>query len=327
MEKCDYESSLDNLAFFPIQYPNLEKFYQDLKAINWIAQEISYGDDRQEWENLDNNTRTYIKFLLFLFAQLDGVVNENLIKNFKVKTSFIKECGFFYAAQEMNETTHNETYSHLIETFIRDPTEKRKGLNSIKHYPEIRKIADWAFEWMHIENPLLEQVIAFACIEGIIFSSAFAGIYWIKKRNILLGLCKANEWIARDEGIHVLFAIELYHTLTELVPEHQRLSRLDRARVVEIIKSAADTNMEFTRNAMHNDLVGLNADEMCSYVMCTADVICEKLGYGKIYNIPNQLDWMNIIALNNKSNFFETRVSEYAKNTDNDFTFDLDTPY
>lgn len=314
------------LAFLPIKNPFLEKLYQEQKNVFWGANEIDYTHDREHWDRLDEPSKQYIKFLLFLFAQLDGIVNENLTENFKRETSvFAKECSMFYAIQEAQEWGHNETYSLLIKAFIRDPEEQSRGLNSIQHYPAIKKIADWSFAYMDSSIPLLERIIAFTCIEGVIFSSAFAGIYWIKRRNVLQGLVKANEWVARDEAIHTKFGIALYHHITAV---WQKISALSEKDVHRVVKSAVDTTAEFTRTAMNCDLVGLNAEDMVKYVECTADRLCTSLGYAPLYSASNPFDWMLIIALPNKSNFFENRVTEYAREQgDGGFVFDLNTPF
>ena len=313
-------------SFFPIKHSNLESFYQRQKAIVWTPQELDYSRDRSDWDILDDGTKTFIKFILFFFAQADGIVNENLITNFKQQTSFFKEATFFYSAQEYIETIHNETYSILIETFIRDRQEKMRGYNAIKHYPSIKKIADWMFEWMDSKRFLTERVVAFACVEGIFFSSAFAAIYWIKRRNILQGLCKANEWIARDEALHTEFAVALYHELTSVA--NPRFSRLSEDTVHSIIKSAVAVSENFVREALQVDLIGMNADDMVDYVKCTGDVISMSFGYNPIYKVDNPFGWMAVISLPNKSNFFESKVSEYAKPvSDADFTFDLDTDF
>jgi ribonucleotide reductase beta subunit family protein with ferritin-like domain len=295
----------------------------------WTAQEIDYSNDRSQFDKCDLVTQKYIKFLLFLFAQLDGIVNENLVENFKRETSSMaKECSMFYAIQEAIEWGHNETYSLLIKTYIRDTEEQTRGLNSIAHYPAIRKIAEWAYRWMDPKKDLLERLVAFACIEGIIFSSAFAGIYWIKRKNILHGLTKANEWIARDEALHTRFAIALYNHITNRWLLRIRLSD---DRVNAIITDAVAITEEFTRDAMHVDLVGIDPDDMVSYVKCTADTLVTSLGYPKIYNVDNPFDWMAILGLSNKSNFFETRVTEYGREVksvdDEDFTFDLNVKF
>jgi len=326
-EEIDFDDAeLERLAFLPIQDPKLDEIYQDQKNIMWTITDIDFSSDRSHWDRLDDDTKHYIKFLLGLFAQLDGIVNENLVENFKKETSaFSKDCSKFYAYQEAIEWTHNETYSFLIKTLIRDEEEQKRSLNSIKHFPAIKAIALWAKSWMSRSRPLIERIVAFACIEGIIFSSAFAGIYYIKRRNVLHGLTKANEWIARDEALHTKFAVALYHHITSI---WKKTEALPESRVHNIIKSAVDTTEEFTRTAMNTHLVGINADDMVSYVKCTADTLCESLGYNAPYSVPNPFDWMTIISLPNKTNFFESRVSEYGKETGGEtFDFDLDVEF
>jgi ribonucleotide reductase beta subunit family protein with ferritin-like domain len=328
-ERTSSESSerdYTDLAFFPIRNPKLEEFYQEQKNVFWTAQEIDFSNDRTFWDHLDPNTKKYVKFLLFLFAQLDGIVSENLGENFKRETGkFAKECSMFYSIQEAIEWGHNETYSLLIKAFIRDPEEQKRGLNSIQHFPSIKKIADWAFSYMNPDIPLLERVVAFTCIEGVIFSSAFAGIYFLKRRNILPSLCKANEWIARDEAIHTRFGVALYHHITNI---WKKSDRLTEEKVHQIIKSAVSVTENFTRNAMECDLVGIDADDMMSYVQATADRLSESLGYSPIYKVKNRLDWMVLISLPNFSNFFETRVTEYAREGgDGKFIFDLNAAF
>lgn len=312
-------------SYFPIQSTLLEGYYQRHKNIIWTAQEIEYAGDRKDWKNLDENTKTVVKFTLFFFAQFDGIVNENLIEHFKHETSYIKEAANFYSVQEFCEVGHNETYSNLIETLIVDPEEKRKAFNAIKYYPSIRKIADWVFKWMDETIPLPERVVAFACLEGIFFSSAFATIYWIKRRNVLKGLCKANEFIARDEALHTEFAVALYHTITE--GKFKRHSSLSKEKAHEIITSAVTIISEFTKDALKVDMLDLSSDDMIKYVKCTADTLSSSLGFGKIYKVPNPFDWMLTMTLPNKTNFFESRVSEYGKVKVSDFEFDLDAPY
>ena len=305
------ERDFTGLAFLPVKNKVLEKLYQKQKDVFWTAQEVDYTNDRSHWDRTTPEVRHYVGFLVKLFAQLDGIVNENLTENFKHETSvYAKECAMFYAIQEAMEWGHNETYSLLIKTFFRNRQEQAQALNSIKHYPSIRKIADWSFSWMDSSRPLLERVVAFTCIEGIIFSSAFAGIYWVKRMNILPGLTKANEWIARDEGIHTEFGVALYHHLTEI---WKKFDALPERRIHEIIRSAVNTTEIFTRDAMNVHLVGLNADDMVAYVQTTADVLCKSFGYAPIYGTVNPFDWMVVISLPNKTNFFEGKVSEYAR--------------
>lgn len=318
------EDYYSKYSHFPVESEKLEEYYQTQKNVFWTPQEIDFAEDRADWVKLDPPAKRFIKFILCFFAQADGIVNENLFDNFMRETSKLKEAGKFYKMQAAIEQIHNETYSLLIEAFFRDHNEKRKAFNAIRYYPSIKKIADWIFKWMDPKRPLAERVIAFACVEGIFFSSAFAGIYWIKKRNILKGLCKANEWIARDEAIHTEFAIALYHTLTGI---RNICTTLEKEKVHEIIKSATVASEEFTRNALRVDMIGMNADDMIKYIQCTSDKLSDSLGYGKIYSAENPFDWMAVISLPNKSNFFETKVSEYGRQENNDFEFDLDAEF
>lgn len=308
----------EELAFHPIKHNLLDKRYQDLKRMFWHHGEIDFAKDRSDWNTLDIPTQEFIKNILFLFAQLDGLVNENLVENFKKKTSFIKEARHFYAMQEANETIHNETYSILIETFILDPIERARGLDAIKHYPAIRAIADWAWKWMDPSREICEQLVAFVCIEGIIFQNPFAGIYYIRRRNKLPGLTLSNEWIQRDETNHTLYGMDLKHILET----DYGYERLTQARVYEIIDDAVRVSTEFTRSALKVDLVGLSLDDMIGYTKCTADTILEYMKYDKLYNVENPLKWMSVISLMNKSNFFEKKVTEYARGSDGNIDWD-----
>lgn len=314
------EKDFSKYSFLPIQWPQLIKYYHDQKNVFWVPSEIDHSNDRTSWDQLDYGTTHYTKRLLCLFAQFDGIVNENLSENFVEETSFCKECSAFYSMQGAIEWIHNETYSNLIKAFIRDPEEQLKSLNSIQNDPVIKKISDWAFKYMDTNIPILERVVAFCCIEGIIFSSAFAGIYWLKRKNVLPGLCKANEWIARDEAIHTQFGVALYHHMTTIWKRHDCLTE---SKIHEIICSAVNVTEEFTRSAMSCELVGLSADDMVTYVKATGDTLSSSLGYNNIFNVENRLKWMVIISLPNKTNFFESKVTEYAREKESeDFNFD-----
>ncbi len=280
--------------------------------------------DRKDWMSLNDDERKFLTFILAFFSQADGIIVENLIEHFQRETNEYKEANAFYSMQNAMETIHNETYSIMIETFIQDFQERKKALNAIDNYPSIKKLAEWMFEWMDEERPLMDRVIAFACVEGIFFSGAFCAIYWIKKSNRLRGLCKANEFIARDEALHTEFAVALYHHYTSVVKRSQKLSQ---KTVHDIIKSSMSVVEEFIRDALHVELIGMNSKDMITYVQCTADRLAVSLGYDKIYKVENPFDWMVLIALSNKTNFFEDTVSEYSKVKDNDFTFTTDEPF
>ena len=309
-------------SFFPIKYPTLHNFWKKQRSVIWHPEHIDYMGDRRDWDTLDEPSIRLITFVLFFFSQADGVVNENLIENFKKETSSYKEARNFYSAQEFVETIHNETYSLLIEAFIRDEEEKRKGRNAIKNIPSIGKIYKWMEKWMNPELPLLERVVVFACVEGVIFSSAFAAIFWIKKRNKLEALCLANEWIARDEAIHTEFAIALYHVLVS-----DGYKSLTKDRIYEIVSEAVSASEVFIHDAIPEELIGLSADDMISYVKCTADKLLEEFGYEPLFNVENGCSWMVIISLPRKTNFFEKIVSEYAEGEDGDYTFDTNADY
>lgn len=307
-------------CFLPMKYKTLEKYYHDQKNAFWTPSEIDMSKDREDWINLDEGTQKFLTFVLSFFAQADGIVIENLIENFQRETNEYKEANAFYCMQNAIETIHNETYSLMIETFIQDLKERERALNAIDNYPSIRKIAEWMMKWMHSGRPLMERVIAMACVEGIFFSGAFCAIYWIKKSNKLRGLCKANEFIARDEALHTEFAIALYHHYTSVV---NKCPLLEEDIVHSIIKESMEVSENFIRDALNVELIGMNADEMIKYVRCTADRLSMSLGYDKIYGAENPFDWMMLIALPNKTNFFEDTVSEYSKVKTSNFEFEV----
>jgi len=307
---------MDDYAFLPIKNPRLIKYYTDQKNVFWTPADIDMSGDREDWNKLDDNTKHFIKFILCFFAQADGIVIENLMGRFQEETSKWKEAKAFYAMQNAMETIHNETYSLLIEAFITDNDEKNKAFNAISNYKSIKKIADWIIAWMNSDTPLTERVIAFCCVEGVLFSGAFAAIYWVKRLNILKGLCKSNEYIQRDECIHKDFGCELYHFL-----QTQGFDKVTDKRVREIIESCMVVVEEFINDALKVDLIGMNSSELLDYVKCTADNLSEQLGYKKVFEVENPYDWMATIGMTNKTNFFEDRVTEYSQN-DSKFSFE-----
>jgi len=317
------EEEVEDYSFLPIRYPTLNHFYNLQRRVIWHPEHIDYYGDRDDWDSLEEGPKRLLSFILFFFSQADGVVNENLIENFKKQTSKYKEAKNFYSVQEFMETIHNETYSNLIEAFIRDEDEKKRGRNAIKNIPSIRKIYLWMNKWMNKKIPLLQRVVAFACVEGILFSGAFAPVYWIKKTNKLKALCKANEWIARDEAIHTAFAVALYLLIVRLGDQ----AKLAEEAFHQIIKEAIEVSEEFIRDAIQVELIGLTSEDMISYVKCVADNLCKEFGYDAIYNVPNGCEWMATISLPNKTNFFEAHVTEYAAGEDKDLTFDVDADY
>lgn len=305
-------------AFLPINHPKLDHFYQLQKQLFWVVNEIDFSNDRADWDKLDDDTKNFLKFVLAFFSQFDGLISENLNANFQNELGHVKEIRAAYAMQNAMETIHNETYSVMIETFIRDAAEKKKMFDAINHYECIKKIAMWAQTNMSQNTPLIDRLISFACIEGILFSGAFAAIYWIRRRKILNGLTTSNNFIARDEASHVLLAVEIINTLTNNLKTHERPSI---QTVTNIISSFVTLTQEFVEDALKVELVGINSADMMSYIYNTADGLLDMLGYPKVYKCENKLKWMISTILLNKTNFFEEKVSEYGKMTDNDFTF------
>ena len=300
-------------SFFPIEHANLLKYYRLQFDMIWTAQEIDMSQDRYYWQSLDPKTKRLIKFVLCFFAQADGLVIENISKRFQDESSdILKEAGHFYAVQNLVETVHNEMYSIMIDVFITDPAERDRALNAIQHYPSIHRIALWMKKWMESDRPLRERVVAFACIEGIIFVALFVAIWYIKRQNKLPGLCKANEFIARDEALHALFAVELYHTLklnTKDWPDEAK----EEQTVLDIVKDAVAIAEDLIKKSLEQDLVGLKADDLVEYVHLTADNLVTQLGFKPLYRASNPFEWMVAIGIPNRTNFFEQRVSEYSK--------------
>ncbi len=328
-DPVEEEEDFSRFSYFPIDNPLLEGYRNKQLSVFWIARDVDFSGDRRDWRKLDAGTQRFTKSALIFFAQFDGLVTENAAEHFFKETSAIsKSAGNFYITQQMVESIHNETYSIAIETIFSDPEEKQKAFNAIKHYPSLRKVADWALKWMRCDAPLPERIVAFACLEGVFFSSAFAAIYWLKQRNVLKGLTKANEYIARDEGIHTEFAMALYHTITS--GSLKKFEPLSQERVHKIVSESVAIIEEFNNDALPVKLVGISASSMAKYVKFVADSLVQGLGYDKIWNIENPFPWMTLICLPNKSNFFETRVTEYtigAAEDDGEFVFDLDVDY
>lgn len=303
------EKDFSRYAFLPMENKYLLSFYQRQRDSFWVPNEISFKNEREQWDALKEDERKFLKFILAFFAQVDGIIIENLFENFQQETSFIKEARVFYAAQNFIEVIHNEMYSLLIDTFIRDPEEKKITLNAINHFPSIRKISEWVFSWMDSTRPLMQRVIAMSCVEGIFFTSAFCAIYWIKRQNKLAGLCKANELIARDEALHTEWAPALYkHCISK-----ENFDPVEIKTAHSIFESAVKVSEEFIRDALQVNLIGMNADDMVTYMKCTADYVMDMFDFPKLYNLKNPFEWMVMIALENKSNFFETTVTEYSK--------------
>jgi len=303
MEEPILKENKDRFVLFPIQKDDIWQFYKKAQASFWTAEEIDLSQDLKDWNNLNDGERHFISHVLAFFAASDGIVNENLAENFLSEVQFT-EAKFFYGFQIAIENIHSETYSLLIDTYVKDPTEKNKLFNAIETIPCVKKKADWALRWID-NGSFAERLIAFAAVEGIFFSGSFCSIFWLKKRGLMPGLTFSNELISRDEGLHCDFACLLYN-------DHL-IGQLSKETVTEIIRDAVEIEKEFVTDAIPVKLIGMNAELMCQYIEFVADRLLEELECDKIYNTTNPFDFMDMISLQGKTNFFEKRVAEYQK--------------
>ncbi|MFD2514087.1 ribonucleoside-diphosphate reductase small subunit [Pontibacter locisalis] len=292
----------NRFVLFPIQHNDIWQMYKQAEASFWTAEEIDLSQDIKDWENLNDGERHFISHVLAFFAASDGIVNENLAINFMQEVQ-IPEARCFYGFQIMMENIHAETYSLLIDTYIKKQSEKDYLFNALETVPCVKKKGEWALKWINSEN-FTERLIAFAAVEGIFFSGSFCSIFWLKKRGLMPGLTFSNELISRDEGLHCDFACLLYSMLNNKLPE---------SRVHEIIRDAVTFEQEFVTDALPVDLIGMNAKLMSQYIEFVADRLLVALGCSKIYNATNPFDFMEMISLQGKTNFFEKRVGEYQK--------------
>jgi ribonucleoside-diphosphate reductase beta chain len=297
------EENKDRFVLFPIKHRDIWEMYKKAEASFWTAEEIDLSPDLLDWEQkLNNDEKHFIKHVLAFFAASDGIVNENLAVHFMKEVQY-PEARCFYGFQIMIENIHSETYSLLIDTYIRDLAEKDRLFHAIDTVPCVKKKAEWALRWIEKGN-FSERLIAFAAVEGIFFSGSFCSIFWLKKRGLMPGLSFANELISRDEGLHCDFACLLYSQLKNKLPVET---------VQEVIKNAVAIEREFVRDAIPVKLIGMNADLMCQYIEFVADRLLVALGTPKVYQVTNPFDFMDLISLQGKTNFFERRVSEYQK--------------
>jgi len=303
----------NRFVMFPIKCDDIWKMYKKQVDCFWRAEEIDLSKDITNWESLNADEKYFISMILAFFAASDGIVLENLASRFMNDVQ-LSEARAFYGFQIAMENIHSETYSLLIETYIKDKDEKSKLFNAIANYPCIKKKSDWAQKWIHDNrSSFATRLVAFACVEGIFFSGAFCSIYWLKKRGLMPGLTFSNELISRDEALHCEFAVLLYSKLQK---------KIDKARIHEIIKEAVEIETEFICDALPCKIIGMNSDLMTQYIKFVADRLALQLGYKKIYNVTNPFPWMELISLESKTNFFEKRVSEYALAT-KDMTEDI----
>jgi ribonucleotide reductase beta subunit family protein with ferritin-like domain len=309
----------NRFVMFPIEHQDVWEMYKKSVDCFWRAEEIDLSKDYADWESLNKDEQYFISMILAFFAASDGIVLENLATRFMADVQ-IAEARAFYGFQIAMENIHSQTYSLLIETYIKNTEEKHRLFNALEYFPCIQKKSDWAQKWINDNrSSFATRLIAFACIEGIFFSGAFCSIYWLKKRGLMPGLTFSNELISRDEALHTEFAILLYKKLQKKLP---------KSRIHEIVKEAVEIESEFICDALPCRLIGMNSTLMTQYIQFVADRLCLQLGYDKIYNVSNPFDFMELISLESKTNFFEKRVDAYALATktkeDDVFEFNAD---
>lgn len=314
------QEDTNRFVIFPIKHSDIWEYYKKAEASFWTAEEIDLSADLKDWANLNEGEKHFVSNVLAFFAASDGIVNENLAENF-VKEVQYAEAKFFYGFQIMMENIHSETYSLLIDTYINDPKEKDHLFNALETVECVKKKGDWAMKWIESDS-FVDRLIAFAAVEGIFFSGSFCALFWLKKRGIMPGLTFSNELISRDEGLHCDFACHLYreHIVNKVPEEH----------IIKIITDAVEIEQEFIVESLPVDLIGMNSKLMSQYIEFVADRLLMELGCPKYYNATNPFDFMEMISLQGKTNFFEKRVAEYQKagvmsETDqNKFTLDED---
>ena len=316
------QENKNRFVIFPIKHHDIWEWYKKMEASFWTAEEIDLSQDLNDWNNkLSDEERYFVKHILAFFAASDGIVNENLAENFVNEVQYA-EAKFFYGFQIMMENIHSETYSLLIDTYVKDEAEKDELFNALEVFPAIKKKADWALKWIESDS-FAERLIAFAAVEGIFFSGAFCSIYWLKKRGLMPGLTFSNELISRDEGVHCDFAVHLHN--------HHLVNKVPKERIRSIIVDALNIEREFITESLPVSLIGMNAVLMTQYLEFVADRLLVELGCDREYNTSNPFDFMDMISLQGKTNFFEKKVAEYQKagvmNTNEEaqkITFDAD---
>ena len=303
LEEPILKENKDRFVLFPIQKHDIWKFYKQAEASFWTAEEIDLSQDLKDWENLNDGERHFIKHVLAFFAASYRIENENLAEHFVAEVQYT-EAKFFYGFQIAIENIHSETYSLLIDTYVKDPKEKDSLFHAIETMDCVRKKAEWALRWIDKGN-FAERLIAFAAVEGIFFSGSFCSIFWLKKRGLMPGLSFSNELISRDEGLHCDFACHIY---TKHV-----VNKLPEQTIIDVIKDAVEIEKEFVTDALPVNLIGMNAELMRQYIEFVADRLLNELIGKKIYGATNPFDFMDMISLRGKTNFFEKRVAEYQK--------------
>jgi ribonucleoside-diphosphate reductase beta chain len=306
------QENKDRFVMFPLKYHDIWEMYKTAEHSFWTAEEIDLSQDQTDWdEKLNADERHFVKMVLAFFAASDGIVNENLAENFLKEVQY-PEAKSFYGFQIAMENVHSETYSLLIDTYIKDEKEKNMLFHAIDNFPSIKEKADWALKWISSES-FAERLIAFAAVEGIFFSGSFCSIYWLKKRGLMPGLAFSNELISRDEGLHCKFACLIYNKYIK--------NKLSEDRIKEIICSAVDIEKVFITESLPVSLIGMNKELMKQYIEFVADFWLMELGCPKVYGTQNPFDFMDMISLQGKTNFFEKKVGEYQKPSDRSIDF------
>ena len=288
---------------FPIQYDQIWTMYKKAVASFWTVEEVDLSSDLKDWKRMTPDEKHFVKNVLAFFAASDGVVNENLACQFYSEVQ-ISEARAFYAFQIAMETVHSEMYSVLVQTFADDAADQARLLNAVEHSPCIKAKADWALRYITNTMDFPTRLVAFACVEGIFFSSSFCALFWLKKRGLMPGLCLSNEFISRDEGLHTDFACLLYSHLT---------NKLDPEALLRVVRDAVELEQRFVRESLRVPVIGMNADTMCTYVEFCADRLLVSMGQPKHWKAANPYPFMELISLESRTNFFERRVSEYQK--------------
>jgi ribonucleoside-diphosphate reductase beta chain len=297
----------DRFVLFPIQHRPLWQFYKQAESCFWTAEELDFESDKKDWGKLSDGQRLFIETVLAFFAASDGIVNENLAANFMSEVQ-LPEARCFYGFQIAMENIHSETYSQLIETYVADKARQKELFAGLRNFESIKAKGQWALKWTSRDYASFgERLVAFACVEGISFSSSFCAIFYMKKQGLLChGLGKSNELISRDEGLHRDFACALF----KMLPEDQKPSK---ETILQIIQECVDVERQFVSEALPVALIGMNGPQMIEYVEFVADALCVAIGVPKIYGTANPFPWMEQISLQGKTNFFEARVTEYAR--------------
>ena len=312
--------SKDRYVMFPIKDNDIWKMYKKQVECFWRAEEIDLTHDMKDWCNLSEDEKHFITMILAFFAASDGILLENLAARFMGEVQ-LAEARAFYGFQIAMENIHSETYSLLIDSYVKDESEKKRLFQAIENFPCIQKKAEWAIRWINDQtSDFATRLVAFACVEGIFFSGAFCSIFWLKKRGLMHGLTFSNEFISRDEALHTEFAVLLYNKLN---------APLNQSRIHKIVGEAVEIETEFICDALPCRLIGMNAEMMKKYIQFVADRLCVQLGCNKLYGTKNPFEFMEMISLESKTNFFESRVSDYAlaeKKRDDD-VFDMDANF